>query len=429
MHRRSSRIAGLYKLSLAQRVLVIAEWAGLDEDEEAILLGRGLAPEQADLMIENSIGVLGMPLGVAAYFLINGRDYLVPMAVEEPSVLAGASLAAKLVRQGSGFFANADEPMMIGQIQLVGVPDMQAAIQAVSANKAQLLAAAERVRPTFVRRGGGARDIEIRPLPETPAGPMLLVHLLYDTRDAMGANVINTVTEALVPMVEELTGGRAVLSILSNLTDRRLAWARCTLPASSLATANMPGEEVAGRIAAASALAYVDPYRAATHNKGIMNGVDAVCLATGNDWRAVEAGAHAYAARDGQYRGLSRWWVNEDGDLAGEMTLPLAVGIVGGATRVNPTAKVALKILAVASAAELSEVIAAVGLAQNLAALRAMVTTGIQGGHMRLHARQVAMAAGASGIDVEEIAAQMAAEKNISGQRAEALLRERNGIN
>jgi hydroxymethylglutaryl-CoA reductase len=377
-------------------------------------------------MIENSIGVLGMPLGVAANFLINGRDYLVPMAVEESSVVAGASLAAKLVRQGGGFHTASDEPVMIGQMQVIGIANMEAASRTLAAQKAQLLAAADRAQPSFVRRGGGARDIEIRALPETPAGPMLVMHLLYDTRDAMGANVINTVTEALAPIVEELTGGQAIMSILSNLTDRRLASARCTLPVNSLETGALAGEEVARRIAAASALAYADPYRAATHNKGIMNGVDAVCLATGNDWRAVEAGAHAYAARDGQYRGLSTWSVNEAGELAGEMTLPLAVGIVGGATRVNPTAKAAMKILAVTSAAELSEVIAAVGLAQNLAALRAMVTTGIQGGHMRLHARQVAMAAGATGNNVAEIAAQMAAEKNIRVERAAALLLERN---
>jgi hydroxymethylglutaryl-CoA reductase len=413
-------------LSLAQRVSAVADWAGLDEKDKAVLLGRGLAPEQADLMIENSIGVLGMPLGVAANFLINGRDYLVPMAVEESSVVAGASLAAKLVRQGGGFHTTSDEPVMIGQMQVIGIADMEAASRTLAAQKAQLLAAADRAQPSFVRRGGGARDIEIRALPETPAGPMLVMHLLYDTRDAMGANVINTVTEALAPIVEELTGGQAIMSILSNLTDRRLASARCTLPVNSLETGALAGEEVARRIAAASALAYADPYRAATHNKGIMNGVDAVCLATGNDWRAVEAGAHAYAARDGQYRGLSTWSVNEAGELAGEMTLPLAVGIVGGATRVNPTAKAAMKILAVTSAAELSEVIAAVGLAQNLAALRAMVTTGIQGGHMRLHARQVAMAAGATGNNVAEIAAQMAAEKNIRVERAAALLLERN---
>ncbi len=428
MPRRSSRIPGFYKLNPTQRVSAVAAWAGLDEEDEAILPGRGLTPEQAGLMIENSIGVLGMPLGVAANFLVNGRDYLIPMAVEEPSIVAGASLAAKLVRQGGGFFAEADEPVMIGQIQVIGIADLRAASRAVSAQKAQLLAAADRAQPNFVRRGGGARDIEVRALPETPAGPMLVVYLLFDTRDAMGANAINTVSEALVPMVEELTGGQAIMSILSNLTDRRRVAVRCRLPASSLDSAELSGDEVARRIAAASALAFADPYRAATHNKGIMNGIDAVCLATGNDWRAVEAGAHAFAARDGQYRGLSTWSVNEDGDLAGEMTLPMAVGIVGGATRVNPTARVAMKILAVASAVELGEVMAAVGLAQNLAALRAMVTTGIQDGHMRLHARQVAMAAGASGNDVEKIAAQMVAEKNVRVQRAETLLLERNKI-
>lgn len=425
MHRPSSRIAGLYKLNLAERVAFVAEWAGLSEEEAAILLGPGLTPELADQMIENSIGTLGLPLGVAANFLINGRDYLVPMAVEEPSVLAGASLAAKLVRQGGGFRTEATAPVMIGQLQVINIPDPAQALRALVSHKERILDAADQVRPSFVARGGGARDVEVRSFPDTPAGPMLVMHLLYDTRDAMGANVINTIAEALRPVVEELTGGCVNLGILSNLTDRRLATARCSVPSDCLATTDVAGHVVAQRIAAASVLAYVDPYRAATHNKGIMNGIDAVCIATGNDWRAVEAGAHAYAARDGQYRGLSTWQVNEAGDLVGELTIPLAVGTVGGATRVHPAAGVAMKILAVASAATLSEIIVAVGLAQNLAALRAMSTTGIQAGHMRLHARQVALAAGATGKQVEEIAARMVAERNIRVERAKALLPER----
>lgn len=419
---RSSRLGGFYKLSLEERTATVADWAGLTADEEALLLGQGLSAEQASQMIENSIGTLALPLGVAANFTINGRDYLIPMAVEEPSVLAAVSHAAKLIRDGGGFHTSASDPVMIGQIQVLDIPDMEAAITALEVHTPHLMAQADSVSESIVRRGGGSRAIEIRPFPQTPVGPMLVVHLLYDCRDAMGANAINTAVEAIAPLVAELTGGRTNLRILSNLTDRRTATARCRIPAASLTTHDMPGQVVAQRIAEANAFAVVDPYRAATHNKGIMNGIDAVCIATGNDWRAVEAGVHAYAARDGQYRALTDWHVDENGDLVGEMTIPLAVGIVGGATKVHPTAKVAMKIVDVDSAEELAQVMVCVGLAQNLAAIKALSTTGIQAGHMRLHARQVALAAGASNGVVQHIADQLVTEGNIRVNRAREIL-------
>lgn len=418
----SSRLPGFYKRSLAERVAIVARWAGLDDVQQRILLGQGLNAEQAGQMIENGIGTYGLPLGIAVNFLINDRNYLIPMAVEEPSVVAAVSHAAKLVRTGGGFETEATAPIMIGQIQVLDVPDIAAAVRAIEKNKEVLMAAADDCSESIVRRGGGSRDVEVRSLEETPVGPMLVVHLLYDTRDAMGANAVNTAVETIAPMVEELSGGRANLRILSNLNDRRTVTARCIVPASTLDGADLPGVLVAGRIEEANALALVDPYRAATHNKGIMNGIDAVCVATGNDWRAIEAGAHAYAHRDGQYRALTDWHVDENGDLFGEITLPLAVGTVGGATRVHPVAQVVMDILDVSSASELAQVMAAVGLAQNLAAIKALATTGIQHGHMRMHARQVALAAGASGDEVEEVSERLIAEKNIRVAYARELL-------
>lgn len=406
---------------------MVADWANLTPEQAAVLCEGGLLPEQANVMVENAVGTYALPLGIAANFLINGRDYLVPMAIEEPSVLAAVSNAAKLIRAGGGFITQSSAPVMIGQLQVLEIDDMAAAQAAVLAHEAELLAAIDARSPSIVARGGGARAIEVRPFADTPVGPMLVVHALVDTCDAMGANAINTAVEAIAPRVAELTGGRVNLRILSNLTDRRTATARGRIPAAELDQPDLPGTEVAQLIAEANAFAVVDPYRAATHNKGIMNGVDAVCIATGNDWRAVEAGAHAYAARDGQYRALTDWHVDENGDLVGEMTLPLAVGTVGGATRVHPTAQVAMAILDVASAGELAEVIASVGLAQNLAAIRALATHGIQKGHMRLHARQIALAAGASAAQVQAIADQLVSEKNIRVERARELLATPNG--
>ncbi len=424
---KSSRLSGFYKLPLEQRVNTVADWAGLDAAEKATLLGQGLTPDQAAHMIENSIGTHALPLGVAVNFCINSRDYLIPMAVEEPSVLAAVSYAANLIRQGGGFHATATGSIMIGQIQLLDLPNLEAARCRLLDNKDRLMACADASSESIVRRGGGARDIEVHLFPDTPVGAMLVVHLLYDTLDAMGANAINTAVEAMAPLVAELTGGRTHLRILSNLTDRRLATAHCLIPADALTTKDgRDGSIVARLIEEANAFAIVDPYRAATHNKGIMNGVDAVCIATGNDWRAIEAGAHAYAARSGQYRALTEWRATDDGDLYGEITMPLAVGIVGGATKVHPTAQVAMKILDVSSAAELAQVMVCVGLAQNLAAIRALATTGIQQGHMRLHARQVALAAGSSGELVPLIAERLVQEGNIRVKRAREILQELN---
>ncbi len=420
---KSSRIPGFYKLSRAERIALVAEWADLSAEEQAVLLEGGLSHEAASDMIENVVGIHGLPMGIAANFEINNRDYLIPMVVEEPSVLAAVSFAAKLIRAGGGFQTESTEPIMIGQIQVLDVPDMAAAVHAIESNKAALMKSADTVSPSIIERGGGSRDIEIRIFEETAVGPMLVVHLLYDCRDAMGANAINSAVEAIAPQVAELTAGRTNLRILSNLTDRRMATARCTIPAEMLTLRDgTPGRQVAQSIAEANAFAVVDPYRAATHNKGIMNGIDAVCLATGNDWRAIEAGAHAYAARNGSYSALTNWYVNADGDLVGEMTLPLAVGIVGGATKVHPTAQIAMKILDVASANELAEIMTCVGLAQNLAAIRALATDGIQKGHMRMHARQVAMAAGAANGQVQEIADQLVEEGNIRLARAQQII-------
>jgi hydroxymethylglutaryl-CoA reductase len=419
----SSRLAGFYNRSIEERLATLAEGAGLDPDEVAVLRDAGLGSSRADLMIENVVGVYELPLGIATNFQVNGRDVLVPMAIEEPSVVAGASLAAKLARAGGGFQAHATEPVMIGQMQVLDLADPWAARFELLRQKARLLEVADRVDAVIAGLGGGARGVEARVFENSPVGPMLVVHLLYDCRDAMGANAVNTAVERLAPLVEEITGGRVVLGILSNLADRRLARARCAIPVEALAFDDFDGWRVARGIVEAWAFAATDPYRATTHNKGIMNGVDAVLIATGNDWRAVEAGAHAYAARSGRYTSLSTWTADEAAEeLLGTLELPLAVGTVGGATRVHPAARVALKILGVKSARELAEIVAAVGLAQNLAAIRALATEGIQRGHMTLHARQVAVAAGATGTDVTRVAAQMVREDAVRVERAREIL-------
>ncbi|UCC76615.1 MAG: hydroxymethylglutaryl-CoA reductase, degradative, partial [Anaerolineales bacterium] len=376
---------------------------------------------------ENVVGVFGLPLGIATNFLINGRDYLVPMAIEEPSVVAGASFAARLVRDGGGFQTFSDAPLMIGQIQVLEVADPSAARFELLAAKERVLALANEQDPVIVELGGGARDLEVRVVEHSPAGPMLVVHVIYDARDAMGANTVNTALEAVAPLVAEISGGRTLLRILSNLADRRLARAKGIVPLSSLAHGEFTGQQVAEGIVEAWALAAADPYRAATHNKGIMNGVDAVVIATGNDWRAIEAGAHAYAARSGRYTSLSTWNQDRAGNLVGTLELPMAVGIIGGATRVHPAARAALKLLGVKTARELAEVIAAVGLAQNLAALRALASEGIQRGHMKLHARQVAIAAGAAGEMVDRVVQAMLDDRVIRLDKAEAVLKELQG--
>jgi hydroxymethylglutaryl-CoA reductase len=432
---RTSRLSGFYQKSIAERTSLIAQWANLSP-EEVSALHSGLSVAQADKMIENVIGVYNLPLGIGTNFIINGREVLVPMVVEEPSVVAGVSYAAKLARSGGGFRTGSTRSIMIAQVQLLGVADFEQARANILAAKPELLAAAN-TSPTIAARGGGPIDIEVRYLPDTLTEPMLVVHLLFDTLDAMGANAVNTAAEAIAPLLERLTGGRALLRILSNLSDQRRAWAEVTIPAETFSSIHASGEEVITGIVHANAFALVDPYRAATHNKGILNGIDAVAIATGNDWRAIEAGAHAYAARDGQYRGLTEWRVITDNGMPGGQTegaqrklalygrleMPLAVGVVGGATRAHPTAQVALKILGVSSARELAEIMVAVGLAQNLAAIRALATEGIQRGHMALHARQVAIAAGATGEEVDRIAAQLAAEGQIRVERARELLK------
>ena len=419
----SSRLPGFYNLPLNERQALLAQARSLDSETfAAISANPGLTPLQADHMIENVVGTHNLPLGVALNFMVNGREVLVPMAIEEPSVVAGASFMAKLARKGGGFQAHVSPPEMIGQMQLLDIPDLYEARHALLEAEASLLAAAGEVDPVLQRLGGGPRGIEVRIIESSPIGGFIVVHLIFDVRDAMGANAINTACEKLAPMVEQITGGRVHLKILSNLADRRIARARCSIPLASLAFQDYPAETVRDGIIAGWAFAAADPYRAATHNKGIMNGVDAVVIATGNDWRAVEAGAHAYAARSGTYTSLSTWGQDEEGNLVGTLEMPMAVGIVGGATKVHPTAQAALKVMGVETAGALAEIIVSVGLAQNLAALRALATEGIQRGHMGLHARQVAVAAGAEGDLIAKLAAELVKENTIRVDRAEEIL-------
>ncbi len=421
--KKSSQLKQFYRKSSEERLAIIRAWLSLPDDAELPLDG-GLTQPQADHMIENVIGRYALPLAVATNFLVNKQDYLVPMVVEEPSVVAAVSFAAKLFRQGGGFHTSSDDPVMIGQIQVLDVPDIPTAIKAIDSHKDELLHAVDLIGGSIIKRGGGARDLQARVFEQTPVGPMLILHLHYDTRDAMGANAVNTAVEHIAPRIEEITGGRVNLRILSNLTDQRKARAKGMIPVGALARENYTGPEVVAAVLEAAAFAEVDPYRATTHNKGVMNGIDAVILATGNDWRAVEAGAHAYAARDGRYTSLTRWWQDEAGNLHGEIELPLAVGVVGGATRAHPTAQLALQLLGVENAGTLAEIIAAVGLAQNFAAMRALATDGIQKGHMRMHVRQLAISAGTPVEHVEEVAGQMIREENIRLERAKTLARQ-----
>ena len=423
----SSRIPGFYNLSLAERLAQAAAAADQTPETLAPWTSGGLSPEAADHMIENVIGLHSLPVGLGLNFLINGREVLVPMAVEEPSVVAGASFMAKLARAGGGFSATTTDPLMIGQMQVINVANLHEAKFKIYEQKAELLALADSIDPVLKKFGGGARDLEVRIVEASSIGPFLVIHLIYDVRDAMGANAVNTACERLAPQVERITGGKVHLRILSNLADRRIARVRCTVPVNELAFGDFSGETVRDGIIAAYAFAAVDPYRAATHNKGIMNGVDAVVLATGNDWRAIEAGAHAYAARSGQYTSLSIWGKDAEGNLVGTLEMPMAVGIIGGATKVHPAAKAAIQLMGIKTASELAEIIVSVGLAQNMAALRALATEGIQRGHMSLHARQVAVAAGAEGEMIEKVAAQMVAEKTVRIDRAEELLKEWGG--
>lgn len=422
----NSRIPGFYNLTLEERLKKLAEASNQTIDDLIPFTTGGLSADTADHMIENVVGMYSLPIGIGLNFLINGRDVLIPFVVEEPSIVAGVSFMAKLVRASGGFTATTTESLMIGQMQLINVVNMDEARLKLYEHKAELLQKADRAESTLRKLGGGAKDLEIRLIEESPIGPFLVIHLIYDVKDAMGANAVNTACERLAPEIEAITGGKVHLRILSNLSDRRIARARCTIPVNELTMGfeTFKGETVRDGIIAAYAFAASDPYRAATHNKGIMNGVDAVVLATGNDWRAIEAGAHAYAARSGRYTSLSTWGKDANGNLVGTIEIPMAVGIVGGATKVHPTAQAAVKLMKIKTAAELAEIIACVGLAQNMAALRALATEGIQRGHMSLHARQIALAAGATGETIDKVAAQMVAEKAIRVSRAEEILKE-----
>lgn len=420
--------AKFYQQNLSERLATLAANSDLTpEDLNAYQKNGGLNAETANAMVENVVGLYSLPLGIAQNFVVNGRNVLVPMVIEEPSVIAGVSFMAKLAKASGGFEAGMTSQEMIGQLQVLDLPDPQAAAENVLSHKDELLQAVSNFHPSIQKYGGGPRDLQTRVLPNTEVGAMLIIHLIVDVRDAMGANIINSMLEFLAPKIEDLTGGRVHLRILSNLADRRLAWARVRVACQDLEFGDYSSEKVRDGILEAWAFAEADPYRAATHNKGVMNGIDAVVLATANDWRAVEAGAHAYAARTGQYRSLTRWSKAENGDLLGFIELPMALGIVGGATKVHPTAKVNLKLMGVKSVEELGGIVAAVGLAQNLAALRALATEGIQKGHMSLHARQVALSAGAKPEQAEAIAAQLVVENNIKIARALEILAQWNG--
>jgi hydroxymethylglutaryl-CoA reductase len=414
-----------YNMSVPERHDWLKETQNLDDDTISALSGNnGLKIEQADHMIENVIGVFGLPLGIAHNFIVNGSEVLIPMVVEEPSIVASASFMAKLARSSGGFFAETTAPEMIAQIQVLNLDDLNVAKHKILEAKLDLLEKAGKVDPILSKYGGGPRDIEVRLIEESPIGPFLVVHLIFDVRDAMGANAINTAAETLSPQIEALTGGKVHLRILSNLADRRLARSRVTILKENLAFGDFEADEVRDGIIAAWAFAAVDPYRAATHNKGIMNAIDPILIATGNDWRAVEAGAHAYAARSGKYTSLTTWGKDKDGNLVGSIEMPMAVGIVGGATKVHPAAKAALKLMKVDNAQQLAEIIVSAGLAQNLAALRALSTEGIQRGHMSLHARQVAITAGAHGEEIAKLADQLAKERNVRVERAQQILEE-----
>ncbi len=412
-----------YQSTPAERLAILTQEHGISDTDQRRLRGEaGLTLDTANFMIENVVGTFTLPLGVARGFLVNQKTYDIPMVIEEPSVVAAASNAAKLVAKNNGFTAQAADPIMIGQIQLVGVPELPRAVKAISASRDDLLDQVRALNPVLVSAGGGPVELKTRIFDDSPIGPFLVVYLEMNVADAMGANAINSALEAIAPKLEALSGGEARLRILSNLADRRIANARCVLNPDTLATPGFNGEQVRDRILDAAALAEVDPYRAVTQNKGILNGIDAVVLATGNDWRAVEAGAHGYAARSGVYQTLTRWRKSPSGELVGEIDLPIAVGTVGGATRVHPTAGAALKLINPANSREFAGILAAVGLAQNLAALRALATVGIQKGHMALHARQVAIAAGAAGGQIERVAEKMRAAGSISIESAKEIL-------
>jgi len=416
---KSSEISGFYRRAPGERLKLVTDFAGLTEEEAELLRKTGaLNIDQANRMVENVIGTMELPLGVATNFMVNGKDYLVPMATEEPSVIAAASNAAKMARPKGGFHVESTLPIMIGQIQLTDVEDPLAAKEKIIGEMRNILVRANEQDPVLTKLGGGAVGLDVRVVDST-VGPMVIIHLLIDVRDAMGANVINTMCEAVAPIVEELTGGKTFLKIVSNLAVHRLVRAKAVFSKEVLG-----GDEVVAGIIKAYAFAAADPFRGVTHNKGIMNGVIAVALATANDTRALEAGAHAYAAMDGSYRPLSSWERTGDGDLVGSIEIPMAVGVIGGATAVHPVAKISRKILGMPSARELGEIMAAVGLANNLAAMRALATEGIQSGHLKLHAKNIAATAGATEELIDKVAARLIAEKKIRIDRAKEILDE-----
>ncbi len=410
---------GLYKLPMAERLKEVAKMAGLSEEETKTLANTGGLPQDvADRMIENVVGGLTMPLGIATNFKVNDKDYLVPMALEEPSVVAGASKAAKIARERGGFKVTNTGPVMIGQVQVVKVPAPEKAKADLLARKADILKKSNDQDPMLVSLGGGAKDLNVKVLASI-TGPMVVAELIVDTGDAMGANAVNTMAEAVAPMIEEITGGEVLLRIISNLADRRLVRATAVFEKEAIG-----GEEVVDGVVNAYAFADADPYRCATHNKGIMNGVVAVGLACGQDIRALEAGAHSYASRTGRYKPLTTWEKDRDGNLVGKLEMPMAVGLVGGAARTHPAARASIKILGVKTAIELAEIMGAVGLAQNFAALRALASEGIQKGHMKLHSRNVAVSAGATGELIDLVAQKMVDEKKIRFDRAKELVEE-----
>jgi hydroxymethylglutaryl-CoA reductase len=423
----TSRIPGFYKLPPRERLAALDEHNDLDDESMAVYRSTGLTLEAADLMVENVISTFALPQAVAVNFLINGRERVIPMVVEEPSVVAAVSNMARVARIDGGFVADSDPSIMIGQLQLMAVSDPEAVSARLTEALPRLRDEAAGVHPRLQERGGGLRGFEVRQLtydePGRPVEHMVVLHVLLDCVDAMGANMINTLCEHLAPLVSELTGEEVGLRILSNLADRRLSRASVSIAPVNLATADMDGVEVAERIAAAWRFAWADPYRAATHNKGVMNGIDAVAIATGNDWRAIEAGAHAYCARDGQYRPMTRWEIDPDtGRLEGSIEVPLQFGTVGGPIRVHPTVQSNLKLLGTDDARELAAIAAAVGLAQNLGALKALATDGIQAGHMRMHARTVAATAGARPDEVGRVTVELVRAREFSVERASAIL-------
>ena len=414
---KTSQISGFYKLPIKERVEIVKNFSDLN-DEETKVFSSCLNIDIADRMIENVLGTFEIPLGIAVNFLINDKEYLVPMAIEESSVVAAASNAAKIARIKGGFKTECTDPLMIGQIQILHMDDVVGAAKKIINKKKEILQLANEQDKVLVRFGGGAKDLEVRIL-DSSLGKMIVTHLVVDVRDAMGANAVNTMCEALAPILEEITGGKVRLKILSNLADKRIVKAKAVFDKKK-----MGGEHVVDAFLESYNLAAIDPYRAATHNKGIMNGIDAVIIATGNDFRAIEAGAHAYASRSGQYTSLSHYYKDKNGNLVGELELPMAVGIVGGAGNIHPKAKLCKKILGIKTAKELAEIVASTGLAQNFAAVFALSTVGIQKGHMSLHAKNIAVMAGAKGEEIDKIATQMIEEGKIKLDRAEEILKK-----